>query len=62
MKYKYNIKHKVKGKAETINFKNKRSMLKYLDKNKHKVNQLMSPALCFGPIMLPLKQTVWYEH
>ena len=37
-------------------------MLKYLDKNKHKVNQLVSPALNFGPIMLPLKQTVWYEH
>ena len=35
-------------------------MLKYLDKNKHKVNQLMSPALNFGQIMLPLKHTVWH--
>ena len=62
MKYKYNIKHKVSGHAETINFKNKISMIKYLDKNKHKVNQLESPALNFGPIMLPLKQTVWYNN
>ena len=62
MKYRYNIKHKVSGKAETINFKNKISMIKYLDKYKHKVNKLVSPALNFGPIMLPLKQTVWFEH
>ena len=61
MKYRYNIKHKNKNnKVETINFKNKTSMLKYLDKNKHKVNQLMSPALNFGQIMLPLKHTVWH--
>lgn len=60
MKYRYNIKHKVSGKVEIINFKNKRTMLKYLDNNKHKVNQLESPALNFGPIMLPLKQTVWH--
>ena len=62
MKYRYNIKHKVSGKAETINFKNKRTMIKYLDNNKHKVNKLTSPALHFGSVMLPLKQTVWYVH
>ena len=61
MKYKYNIKHKTNNKVECINFKNKTSMLKYLDKNKRKVNKLISPALYFGPIMLPLKQTVWYD-
>ena len=60
MKYKYNIKHRVQNKAETINFKNKASMIKYLNKNKHKINQLVSPALNFGPVMLPLKQTIWH--
>ena len=37
-------------------------MLKYLDSNTNKVNNLTNPALYFGPIMLPLKQTVWYQH
>tara|TARA_B100002019_G_C20787027_1_gene364885 strand:- start:66 stop:329 length:264 start_codon:yes stop_codon:yes gene_type:complete len=60
MKYKYNIKHKVKGKVDTINFKNKKSMLTYLDKHKDKLNKLISPVLYFNTIMLPLKQTVWY--
>ena len=60
MKYKYNIKHKVNGQITTINFKNKSSMIKYLNKNKSKVNQLSSPALNFDQVMLPLKQTVWH--
>ena len=59
MTYKYNIKHKKQGKVETINFKNKKSMLKYLDSNMDKLNKLISPVLNFGPVMLPLKQTVW---
>lgn len=62
MNYKYNIKHKVNGKAETINFKNKKSMLTYLNKNKDKINKLMTPALHFNTIVLPLKQTVWFNH
>lgn len=60
MKYKYNIKHKVDGKAATINFKNKQSMLNYLDKNTDKLNQMVSPALHFNTVVLPLKQTTWY--
>ena len=60
MKYKYNIKYKDGGKVLSRNFKTKQSMVDYLDKNITKVNQLVSPALNFGPIMLPLKQTVWY--
>tara|TARA_B100000575_G_scaffold127846_1_gene101884 strand:+ start:127 stop:318 length:192 start_codon:yes stop_codon:yes gene_type:complete len=62
MKYKYNIKHKQKGKVQTINFKNKDTMLKYLDKNKDKINSWSAPVLNFAAIMLPLKQTVWYNH
>lgn len=60
MKYKYNIKHKIKSRVETINFKNKKSMITYLDKHKDKLNKLISPVLYFNTIMLPLKQTVWY--
>ena len=60
MKYKYNIKHTVNGETTTINFKNKKSMLAYLDKNIDKLNQLVSPALHFDAIVLPLKQTSWY--
>jgi len=60
MKYKYNIKHKQKNKATTINFKNKQSMIKWLDKNKNKLNNMTAPVLNFGMIMLPLKQTVWH--
>ena len=60
MKYRYNIKHKVDGKVVTINFKNKTSMIGYLNKNKDKLNKLDSPAIHFDKIVLPLKQTVWY--
>ena len=61
MKYRYNIKHKVSGQAETINFKNKRSLIKYLNNNTNKVNKLDAVVINFGQIMLPLKQTVWNQ-
>lgn len=60
MKYKYNIKHKVKGKMTTINFKNKESMISYLNKNKDKISKFVSPVVNFKSIALPLKQTVWF--
>ena len=60
VKYRYNIKHKVDGKVVTINFKNKSSMINYLDKNKDKLNKLISPAIHFDRIVLPLKHTVWH--
>ena len=60
MKYKYNIKHKQDNKVETINFKNKSTMIKWMDKHKTKLNKMHNPALNFGAIMLPLKQTVWH--
>ena len=62
MKYKYNIKHKHQGDVTTINFKNKESMIKYLDTNKQKLNKMISPVLNFAAIMLPLKHTVWFEE
>ncbi len=62
MKYKYNITYKNNNKVEYINFKNKTTMVKYLDKHKTKVNNMKAAALNFGAIMLPLKQTVWYNN
>ena len=61
MKYKYNIRHRVDGKVSVINFKNKESMIRYLDKNTSKINKLTAPVLNFDSVMLPLKQTVWNE-
>ena len=60
MKYKYNIKYKIDNKVQTINFKNKNSMIAYLDKHKEKLNTYQSTALHFDKIMLPLKQTIWH--
>jgi len=59
MKYKYNIRHRVGGRNTTINFKTKKSLLTYLNKNTDKVNKLDTPVINFGPISLPLKATVW---
>lgn len=59
MKYKYNIRHKVDGAVERINFKNKQSMLSYLDKNKSKLEKMDHPVLNFNQIVLPLNQTIW---
>lgn len=59
MKYKYNIRHKVGDAVEIINFKNKQSMLSYLDKNKSKLDKMNHPVLNFSEISLPLNQTVW---
>ena len=56
------MKHMVKGKRQTVNFRNKRSFLKYLDKNVDKLNKLHAVVLNFGPVMLPLKQTVWNKE
>ena len=61
MKYKYNISYLENNKKTSINFNSKDGMIKYLDKNTSKINSLKSPALHFGAIVLPLKQTVWYE-
>lgn len=60
MKYKNNIvyKHETKG-TTTINFKNRRSMIKYLDKNQPKLNKLKLVYVNFNQVRLPLKQTVW---
>lgn len=63
MKYKYNIKYKQSnGDVQYKNFKNKQSMILYLSKNTQQVNNLSSPVLNFGSVMLPLKQTVWYQQ
>ena len=61
MKYKYNISYLEEGKKTSINFNSKDGMITYLNKNTTKINNLKSAALNFGAIVLPLKQTVWYE-
>ena len=62
MKYKYNITHKVNNKVDKINFKTKQSLLKYLNNNREKVNKLANVAIYFNQVMLPLKQTPWYDR
>lgn len=63
MKYKYNIKYKQSnGDVQYKNFKNKQSMILYLSRNTQQVNNLSSPVLNFGSVMLPLKQTVWHQQ
>ena len=62
MKYKYNIKYKQSsGDIQVKNFKNRQSMIMFLDRNTQQVNKMNSPVLYFGSITLPLKQTVWYQ-
>tara|TARA_R110002167_G_scaffold65261_3_gene184394 strand:+ start:368 stop:553 length:186 start_codon:yes stop_codon:yes gene_type:complete len=59
MNYKYNIHHKEINKKQLINFKTKKSMITYLNKNIIKVNKMTNPVINFGAISLPLKVTVW---
>ena len=60
MKYRYNIAHSVSGKKTVINFKNKKSLEKYLESKYDKVNELERVYINFAAISLPLKSTVWY--
>ena len=59
MNYKYKITHREDKLTKTKNFKNKSSMLKYLDSNKYKLNELYLVYVYFNTIKLPLKQTAW---
>jgi len=59
MTYKNNITWSESGKKQTMNFKTKVSMIKYLIKNQCKVNKLDRVYVNFGVISLPLKMTVW---
>ena len=60
-KFKYHITYvDSKSKKCTDNFKTKDKMLKYLNDNTDKLNQLKSVTLNFNQVSLPLKQTVWH--
>lgn len=59
MKYKYNISYVENDKKQQINFKNKHGLIKYLNNNIDKVNNLMRPVINFNTVSLPLKTTVW---
>ena len=62
MSYKYNITYKQGKTSKAINFKNKHSMLKYLNTSQNKVNKLQHVTLNFSSVSLPLKATVWNDH
>lgn len=59
MSYKYNIKYAYKGKPVVKNFKNKDSMLKFLDKSTSTLQKYDKVYINFAEISLPLKHTVW---
>jgi len=61
-KFKYSISHRVKGKKQYINFKNKDKLVNHLEKNTNKVNELTSVSINFNQVILPLKTTVWYTQ
>ena len=44
-----------------MNFKTRESMIKYLEKNRPKLNKQKLVYVNFGPVKLPLNQTVWSE-
>jgi hypothetical protein len=60
MKYRYNITHSVSGKKTVVNFKNERSLLKYLNSKRDKVNEMERVYINFAAVCLPLKSTVWH--
>ncbi len=59
MNYKYNVTFKCDGKSEKINFKGESKLIRYLDKNKHKLNKMDRVVINFASVSLPLKMTVW---
>lgn len=61
MQYRYNITHSVSGKKNVINFKNERSLVKYLNQKSDKVNELERVYINFAAVSLPLKSTVWFK-
>lgn len=62
MNYKYNITHKLDGKKTVINFKNQKSLIKHLNTNQDKINDLVNVYINFSAVSLPLKATVWYNQ
>jgi len=58
-KFKYSISHRVKGKKQYINFKNKDKLINHLESNKVKMSALQAVNINFNQVSLPLNSTVW---
>lgn len=59
MKYKYNIVYTLNNTKKTMNFKNKESMIKFLNVNRYKMTTWSRVHINFNQVSLPLKHTVW---
>jgi hypothetical protein len=59
MSYKYNIKYVYRDKPVVKNFKNKDSMLKFLNESTSKLQKYDRVYVNFASVSLPLKHTVW---
>tara|TARA_B100002019_G_C20940088_1_gene436391 strand:+ start:373 stop:582 length:210 start_codon:yes stop_codon:yes gene_type:complete len=60
MSYRYNIKYVYKDKPTVKNFKNKDSMLKFLEKSASKLHKYTKVYINFASVSLPFKHTTWF--
>ncbi len=59
MANKYNISYIETKETIIINFRSKKNMIDYLNKNKTKLYSLKSVKINFNQISLPLSSTIW---
>jgi len=58
--FKNNITYKdTEGKTKRVNFKSRSKMIEHLEKNTQKLISMNNVRVNFGPVSLPIKDTVW---